>query len=162
MGEQTETEIIPVEGKYPAIDVARCVIEYYHKMNRKITNMPLQKLLFFIEKASLKETGESMIKEDFYAWRLGPVIPTVYEAFAIYTSYNLPVPKKTQQSVEISPKDQKFIEGVLNDYIDMPVWSIVEESHKETPWYYFYEIYGQSSKIRRSFMQYIYSKNTTD
>ena len=152
-----ESYITPTVGKYPAMDVARCVIEYFHKKKRKITNLPLQKLLFFIEKAALKETGESMIRENFHAWRLGPVIPGVYDVFSVYASSNILIPKRTPESMEIAPEDKKLIEKVLKQYLDTPVWDLVELSHRETPWRAAYE-YGPRSKIRKEFMENMYSK----
>lgn len=142
-------------GKYPAMTVAGCVIKYCHKKKKKITNLPLQKILFFIQKESLEKTGKDLIQEEFHAWRLGPVIPDVYEAFSIYASFNLPVP---EQTAETDKEDREFIESVVEKYIDMPVWDLVEKSHQERPWEYIYGIFGPKSRIPKEFMRTYYYK----
>jgi len=46
-----------------------------------MTNLKLQKLLFFAHAISLTERKVKLVTGDFEAWQYGPVHPTVYQAF---------------------------------------------------------------------------------
>jgi uncharacterized phage-associated protein len=46
-----------------------------------VTNLALQKLLFFAHAISLTERKVALVSGYFEAWQYGPVHPTVYEAF---------------------------------------------------------------------------------
>lgn len=49
-----------------------------------ISNLQLQKILYFLQIRSLIETGYShpLIADDFEAWRFGPVVRDVYRAYS--------------------------------------------------------------------------------
>jgi uncharacterized phage-associated protein len=46
-----------------------------------VTNLALQKLLFFAHAISLTESKAGLVSGYFEAWKYGPVHPTVYQAF---------------------------------------------------------------------------------
>ena len=63
---------------YRALDVAKYVIERCNKMGYPISNLKLQKILYFIQAEFLVAFDEQCFQEDIEAWNFGPVVPEVY------------------------------------------------------------------------------------
>lgn len=52
--------------------------------NKNLTPLKLQKLIYFLYKEYLKETGIELFGERFETWKYGPVVPSVYYEFASF------------------------------------------------------------------------------
>lgn len=128
---------------YVTSEVADYVINWCHDENINITNLKLQKLLYFLQGEIFKKTGKRLISDDFYAWRLGPVIPEIYLNYAIYSSTLIP----RQKPSKLLENDIKNINEILKKYAYQPAWNLVELTHAEDPWKYNYEIFGDKSII---------------
>ena len=136
--------------RYSAEDVANYVIVYCGSKKKIITNLVLQKILYFIEGEFFKYDRD-VISEDFCAWKLGPVIPSVYETFSIYGGSRL-LPSSKQPG-EIREKDKEIIDAVVDKWIDVPVWEIVRVTHDTDPWKDTYDIFGRWARISKSSMK---------
>lgn len=58
---------------YDAHEIASYVINWCHAHNILITNLKLQKLLYFIQGENCRIRHTRLISDDFYAWQLGPL-----------------------------------------------------------------------------------------
>ncbi len=61
--------------------VANYMLDVAASRGITVTNLALQKLLFFAHAISLTERKVGLVSGYFEAWQYGPVHPTVYEAF---------------------------------------------------------------------------------
>lgn len=64
-----------------AMAVANKFIEMGLQRGMPLTQMKLQKMLFFAQGWYFAIYGEPLFEEDFEAWEYGPVIPSVYSEF---------------------------------------------------------------------------------
>lgn len=128
---------------YFAIDIASYVINRCIDNNIRITNLKLQKILYFIQ-VEFAKSGRRLIKEDFYAYKLGPTLPDLYTEFLPYASSCLP---RQKRDVDIDPNDRTKIDSVLSKYAAKDVWELVELSSKTDPFKYSFEIFGPLSII---------------
>ena len=78
-GGKTESDV-----QYSAKDVSDHIINYCSSVGRPITNLELQKILYFVAGEFFRISGRDIIAEDFESWQIGPVIPGVYDTFSIY------------------------------------------------------------------------------
>lgn len=62
---------------YKALDIARYVIDYSNYKKYRITNLRLQKILYFIQAAFLVFGQKPCFDDVIEAWGLGPVVPIV-------------------------------------------------------------------------------------
>jgi len=62
---------------------------------RRLTNMALQKLLYFAEGEHLAERGRSLFDIAIEAWEYGPVVPDAYHAFKLSGSKPIDKPAST-------------------------------------------------------------------
>lgn len=61
--------------------VANVIIFAAKGRGKKLTNLSLQKILYFVHGRYLIEEGKPLLKGSFEAWQFGPVSLPVYEAF---------------------------------------------------------------------------------
>lgn len=131
---------------YSADDIATLVIIWCNLYNIPITNLKLQKLLYFIQGEYARRTSRRLIEEDFYAWQLGPVIPALYSKYALYSS--TPIPRRVcPVKTSIPPNVLRIIENILAKYAHRATWDLVNLSHCQAPWKYNYQIFGNRSII---------------
>lgn len=69
-----------------AITVGNSILDRAVKENVDITPMKLQKLIYCLYKEYYKSTGRALFDERFEAWKYGPVLRSVYDAFKQYGS----------------------------------------------------------------------------
>lgn len=69
---------------YHALEIAKYVIDKCFKEGAPVTNLRLQKLLYFIQLESYKKKSIFMFDDDLYAWQFGPVVPEVYYEYNMY------------------------------------------------------------------------------
>lgn len=67
-------------------DVARFFIALAQQQNRNccgdlMTNLRLQKLLYFAQGWYLQRYGQPLFDAPIEAWKFGPVVPTIYQAY---------------------------------------------------------------------------------
>lgn len=154
---------------YRALDVANYVINRYNENNISITNLKLQKVLYYIQAAFLVERGPGCFKDEIMCWRHGPVIQSVYNKFSKYGSEIIPRQEQKSQMVfdegkwkfesrlinknDIDIKDRNLIDKVADGLASYEPWYLVDRTHEEDPWknleYYNVEITQES--IRRYF-----------
>lgn len=129
---------------YSAHEIAAYVINWCHEHNIPITNLKLQKLLYFIQGENCRSRRCRLIKDDFYAWQLGPVIPDVYSEYAIYSSSMLPIQENT---VDFTDEVVETINQILLKYASKSAWTLVDISHSQGPWKHNYQMFGDKSLI---------------
>lgn len=140
-----------------AHNVAIYIINWCLNHNIQITNLKLQKLLYFVQGEYSKAKDTRLISDDFYAWQLGPVVPAVYTEYSIFSSYPLPAQK---QSPPFSKEDTYVIDAILQKYAYYTTWSLVELSHQQDPWKYQHKIFGDKALIPFKSIADYFRKNT--
>ena len=69
---------------YNAIDLARYIISKCSKEHCSISNLQLQKILYYIQVEWLSKNNEPLFNNDICAWQFGPVVPDVYYLYNGY------------------------------------------------------------------------------
>lgn len=129
---------------FNAIDIANYIINKCIDLGRPITNLQLQKILYYVQGEFIKKTGgQELFDNEISAWQYGPVIPDVYFEFNIYSSSDI---NTKCDEIELEEYIKKIIDPVINQKSVLSAWKLVEETHKESPWIESYEI-GEKNKI---------------
>lgn len=74
---------------YSGLSIADYFIEKALSSNKAITNMHVLKMIYFAQAFSFSELKRKLIKDDFYAWKFGPVEIHTYEEFKKYGAGNI-------------------------------------------------------------------------
>lgn len=71
---------------YPASIIAYAFVKKGIDEKRPVTQMKLQKLLYFAHGLHLAAYKKELIEEPIYAWKFGPVVSEIYHQYKLYGS----------------------------------------------------------------------------
>lgn len=101
-----------------------------------ISNIQLQRILFLLQKAFIKERGEVLFDDDFAAWKYGPVVESVYRKFSINGGDRI---YRRVDIAYIPLSIQKIINPVIEKTATMYPWDITGMCReKNGAWYVTY------------------------
>lgn len=133
---------------YRALEVARYIINYANDNKMIISNLKLQKILYFIQLEFLiKNAKRQCFSDEIEAWDFGPVVPAVYHEFKKYGALGIPKItyiyddsnglfniKKVPYESNIIEKDREIINDVVNECSKYSASQLVEITHNHSPW----------------------------
>lgn len=67
---------------YDGRAIANYVLDYCEGLGRPVTNLALQKIVYFCHAWTLARTGLPLLAHQFEAWEHGPVLPFLYREFS--------------------------------------------------------------------------------
>lgn len=126
---------------YDALTISRYIIDFSDRENFNISNLKLQKLLYFVQCHFLMQKNDICFKDNIEAWNLGPVIPSVYREYKKFGAGNIPssyVREKIKDD-EIEPSDKKLISDVVVRLSEYSAMELVDITHNQSPWKNTYE-----------------------
>ncbi len=111
--------------------IADFVIHFYHDHGDCVTNLKLQKLVYYIQAWYLAINNKPLFQDDFEAWVHGPVIPALYKRLKKYGFNDITEnPKKPSLQESIV----NHIKEVLSVYSGYSAFQLEQMTHKEEPW----------------------------
>ncbi|MCI7343387.1 MAG: DUF4065 domain-containing protein [Fusobacterium necrophorum] len=94
-----------------------------------ISNLQLQKILYFLQKMSLKNGNRSLFEDDIQAWQYGPVVPKVYKNFSFYSAMKI-IPTDFDPMPKLEVTLSKELLQEIDKRATQNPWSLVQESHQ--------------------------------
>lgn len=130
---------------YEARKVSNYLLARYDAQRFDLTNLRLNKLLFFIHACSLITRKEGLIRNHFEAWQYGPVIRPIFKAFKKHGDRWIPEPAQFLDYAsgafepvpfdDITPTDAQAVDEVFNEYSRFSTGQLVALSHEPGgPW----------------------------
>ncbi len=119
-------------------DVSRFFIGLSNETGSFISNLKLQKLLYYAQAWHLARFGKRLFEGEFQAWVHGPVLPESYREFKefgwkpilldVNESYH-------QEFFQKLTKDQsEILEEVIDEYFGETGFELERMTHLEMPW----------------------------
>ncbi len=93
----------------------------------RLTNLALQKLLYLAHMKFLGETGDPLIKENFEAWKYGPVVPRLYHEVKKFG--DKPIGDIFFVDRNLSLPEHKMIKKVVLELADKTPGELVQLTH---------------------------------
>ena len=134
------------EAPYDPRAIANLMLDEADRNGIPMTNLALQKLLYFAHGIFLNETKRPLVKGFFEAWQYGPVHPLAYKAFR--SSGGEPIRARAEGQDALSgqkrqlhnptdPAIRQLVQQVLNSYGRLSAGRLVDLSHaKNSPWHH--------------------------
>ncbi len=97
-----------------------------------MSNMKLQKMLYYEQGFHLAVFGTPLFEEDIEAWMYGPVVPAVYEVYKDY-GYNGIDPGEAEE-ISLSDREQALFDEVYKVYGAYSAIGLMNMTHRESPW----------------------------
>ena len=110
---------------FSALDISKYVVTKCVNDGHPITNLQLQKILYYIQKYYLKQ-GMTAFDDQFEAWQFGPVIREVY----YYFCGNGAMPIISTYDTKIDKDNKNIINPIVEEKRKLDPWVLVEDTHK--------------------------------
>ena len=106
-----------------------------------ITNLKLQKVLYFAQACSLAQREKPLFSDRIEAWEHGPVVPKVYQEYKKNASNPIIVKK---DAVSLSEKEKEFVADVWKTFGGYSAGKLVDITHAHKPWKEAYKSTGKA------------------
>nr|DAM94001.1 MAG TPA: hypothetical protein [Caudoviricetes sp.] len=113
-----------------ALEVAKYVVTKCKKDEYPISNLQLQKILYYIQHDFLKKNNKPLFDDDFEAWKFGPVVPSVYYEYSylgalkIYEEYD-----DYDKIIQNLGDNILLINSTVCKKRNIDPWTLVSETH---------------------------------
>jgi len=119
---------------YKALDIANKILARAtnNEYEDLISNMKLQKLLYYQQGFHLAYFGTPLFDEEIEAWMYGPVVPSVYTYFRENGNKGI---EYNNEVVELTGnKEEALFNEVYKIYGGYSALGLMEMTHSESPW----------------------------
>lgn len=103
--------------------------------NDLMTNLRLNKLLYFAQAMSLVKTNTPIYNDEIEAWAYGPVVPQIYNKYKKYGRKDIDEIDEKYTSDVFSPNELDILFDTVNAYDKYSTGELVRLTHiKGSPW----------------------------
>lgn len=121
---------------FRAIDIARWFVAWADNVDAEVSNLKLQKLLYYAQGHYLGATGQPLFGEAIQAWAHGPVVPEIYRTYRDFGRGPIEADQVLDDTFDWDAyKDvEDFLVDVWDRYGALAAWALRERTHREPPW----------------------------
>lgn len=120
---------------YNTLELSQYIVNKHIELSSPISNLKLQKLLYYIQGAFLIEKGKVAFEDKILAWKYGPVVEDVYDEYKKY--FGLDIKEKITEEKEIkfySVEDKEIIDKIIISKLNKTSYELVHKTKKEDPY----------------------------
>jgi uncharacterized phage-associated protein len=115
--------------------VANAFVRLAREKGKRLTNMQVQKLVFFAQAYTLALLDRCLYERHIHAWQWGPVVPRLYKSLQSYGSGQVTEEIASDDSVEDASEEYGVIKGVWDGYGKYTGSQLSEITHRDgSPW----------------------------
>lgn len=116
-----------------ALDVAQSILYIAHQAGDNITNLKLQKLLYYAQAWYLVNFDKPLFEDNIEAWQYGPVVREVYITFNKYQ--NKPISKFDKKAIDkLTAEQVDYLKEFCAYFMKFSASELVSMTHSEQPW----------------------------
>lgn len=128
-----------MNARHTAADVARWFIchnqtEALLNEGEDISNLKLQKLLYYAQGAVLAILNVPLFDDEIVAWEHGPVVVSVYHEYKSNGRNGIPFDETMFIKEEYSEEEESILTDVYEEFGQYSAWKLRNMTHRETPW----------------------------
>ncbi|MEK7498189.1 MAG: type II toxin-antitoxin system antitoxin SocA domain-containing protein [Patescibacteria group bacterium] len=141
---------------------ARQVANYFVELSSKtdendLTNLKLQKLLYFAQGKYIAEKGKKLFGEPIEAWKLGPVVRSIYNTFKHCGPYPITAFDEGVEKARLPDEIKDFLSQIWENYNKYSAGHLVDLTHRRgTPWQIVYSE-SEDKEIPADLMKHYFS-----
>lgn len=138
---------------YDGRGIANLILDHCDERGLELTNLKIQKILYFCHAWFLVSRATPLIKQNFEAWEYGPVLPYLYRELSHYKNqpikgrikgYNPATNKIEQIYPDITDDHKESLRAVAEIYARYSTSQLIEMSHVANgPWWNTWNHTGQ-------------------
>lgn len=116
-----------------ALEVAKYIVQEALHRKSPVSNLKLQKLLYFVQGVSLALNNVPAFEDKIVAWKYGPVVEDVYYAYSMYGANDIIIP--FEADLELAGELKNVVKLVLDELLEVSAIELVKETHVVgSPW----------------------------
>lgn len=141
-----------------ALEVAKMFIKWGADNGDTITNLKMQKLLYYAQSWHLVNFETRLFRDPIAAWEFGPVVACVYHYYKKYKNTPLPIPKSVS-SIEgrLDKRQLDYLRDIFLIFNDFSATALVNMTHYDSPWKNNFKK-GQNNEIPAPELREYYTK----
>ena len=116
---------------YSALEISKYIINRCIDLGRPISNLQLQKILYFVQFYYVREEGKLLFLDKIESWRYGPAIPSVYYEYINYSSSDI---RDKQEEIEITESIKHIIDPVIDSKSVLSAWELTNDTKNDPIW----------------------------
>ena len=106
---------------------------YEDGLEAKMTNMKVQKLLYYAQSLHLALYNEPLFEAEIQAWRYGPVCPPAYKFYSEFEAQQLPIPQQ-ESLLQLPSQKKELLEEIWEYFGGYHAYRLSDMTHGEFPW----------------------------
>jgi len=118
---------------YSVKDIANKLLVMAEDEGELMTNMKLQKMMYYQQGYHLAYFNEPLFIEEIEAWMYGPVVPDIYSEYREFGKNGLTGDKEHVISF-IKENEETLFAEVMQVYGKFSAIGLMEMTHEEMPW----------------------------
>ncbi len=143
---------------YEARKICNFLLTRYDAETYDLTNLRLNKLLYFIHGWALTTRPDGLVRNHFEAWKLGPVVKPVFNTFKVFGEKQIRSlaehldyasgENKIISYDEITRTDADTITSVFESYVRYTTGELVALTHETGgPWHIVYTAWANDNRL---------------
>lgn len=119
-----------------AMNVAEWFVAWAEEMDADISQLKLQKLLYYAQGEHIRSTGNRLFSDRIEAWTHGPVVPDVYHETKQFGRNPIDPDEFISEAFNWDDFEdvQDELVAVWRKYGIYSAWALREKTHSEKPW----------------------------
>lgn len=119
-------------------EVANYILDYADDHGIEMTNLKLQKIVYFCHAWYMVTRGKPLIRHNFEAWEFGPVLPYLYQIFKAFEhqkitdrAYKLDVMtgQRLLAKIDLDEVEEETLRNIVSFYSRLSASQLVDQSH---------------------------------
>lgn len=144
---------------YDAKVIAAWFVQHANELKKPVSNLKLQKLLYFAQGYSLVLNHQPLFLQPLEAWEHGPVVPDVYHQYKASGSGAIrPTTWSASDCVPLRDQDLTLLQEVWAEYGSCDAIQLRNLTHAEAPWAQAYDGSRRHSQIDMDLMRETFSR----
>lgn len=122
---------------YDVLTICKYIIKYSSDKKYLVSNLKLQKMLYYIQAYFLVINDSPCFREDIQAWNFGSVVPEAYQAYKKYGGCEIPFTEKDlpfQDINKIAQTDKLLLNEAIDKLNAFSAVDLMKKIHQEKPW----------------------------
>lgn len=144
-------------AKYQVDTIANYVIRYSNKHNLDVSNLKLQKVLYFIQAQFLVNHDRPCFDAKIEAWSFGPVVPIIYNEYNFFGSTDINIVNKNVNEI-IDNTDKTSLDSVIERCSLFSNTRLAQITCRQVPWTNAFKM-GKENEIKLTDLQEYFTED---
>jgi uncharacterized phage-associated protein/antitoxin component HigA of HigAB toxin-antitoxin module len=129
------TQDTPKDLSINVFSAAEYLIRFFEKQESAVTNLKLQKLVYYAQGIAFGSYSTKLFDEPILAWEHGPVVKVLYDRYKGNGSQPLlSNPNQSVDDIESNHLVRQILDETISIYGVYTPWVLRNKTHNETPW----------------------------